>query len=340
MIDGAAQADIGVLITSARSGEFEDGFEKGGQTREHAILARTLGVNRIIVAVNKMDDETCKWSETRFNEIQKRMTPYLKACGFPEAEVKFIPISGLKGENVKFHVSDKEGKGFNECGSWYGPERPTLLQLLDTVEPPARNAASGLRVPLLDGYRDSGVMTTGKIEQGTVNQGMQAMLMPGKLKIKVVTVSVGEEEEVCSAPPGENVIMKMSGCEETDVVKGCVLCPIDDLIPVSNLFKAQIRVVELLEKRPILSPGYQAILHMHTASAEVMFESLLEVIDVATKKKKKNPTFIRNMSTVIAVLRVEKPVCLEEFAKCPQLGRLTIRDEEKTIAIGKVLEVM
>uniref|UniRef100_A0A8C9GE85 Tr-type G domain-containing protein n=1 Tax=Piliocolobus tephrosceles TaxID=591936 RepID=A0A8C9GE85_9PRIM len=101
MISGAAQADIGVLIISARKGEFETGFERGGQTREHTLLARTLGINQLIVAINKMDDPTCNWSESRYEDIQKKITPYIKSCGYNiNKDVYFVPISGLTGQNL------------------------------------------------------------------------------------------------------------------------------------------------------------------------------------------------------------------------------------------------
>jgi peptide chain release factor subunit 3 len=188
MISGAAQADVAVLIISgnrlyikecvvtlsdgfltARKGEFETGFEKGGQTREHAMLAKTLGVCQLIVAINKMDDPTCNWSEERFffllfsstfyscyiyhryREIEKKLTPYLRSCGYnPAKDIKFLPISGLSGENLKLHVSDPSFAS-SKNASWYPKSAPTLFTLLDNIKLPERNPKGPLRIPLLEG---------------------------------------------------------------------------------------------------------------------------------------------------------------------------------------------
>merc|ERR1711871_1422421 len=89
MIAGACQADVGVLVISARKGEFETGFERGGQTREHALLAKTLGVRMLVVVINKMDDPTVEWSQARFEECRDKLSPFLKSCGYViKTEVK------------------------------------------------------------------------------------------------------------------------------------------------------------------------------------------------------------------------------------------------------------
>ena len=94
MIGGASQADVGILVISARKGEYETGFEKGGQTREHAMLAKTQGVNKLVVAVNKMDDSTVEWSEERYKECTTKLTAFLKGVGYnPKTDVAFMPIS-------------------------------------------------------------------------------------------------------------------------------------------------------------------------------------------------------------------------------------------------------
>ena len=82
MIGGASQADVGVLVISARRGEYETGFEKGGQTREHAVLAKTQGVNKLVVVVNKMDDMTVDWSQERYKECTEKLSAFLKSVGY------------------------------------------------------------------------------------------------------------------------------------------------------------------------------------------------------------------------------------------------------------------
>jgi elongation factor 1-alpha len=94
MITGTSQADAAILIIAAGTGEFESGFSKEGQTKEHALLAFTMGVKQIIVAVNKMDDPSVKYGKDRFEEIKTEVTSYLKGIGFQDAKMQFIPISG------------------------------------------------------------------------------------------------------------------------------------------------------------------------------------------------------------------------------------------------------
>lgn len=105
MISGAAQADVAILVISARKGEFETGFERGGQTREHIMLVKTAGVSKLIVAINKMDDPTVNWEESRYNEIKDRLIPFIKASGYnPKTDVYFIPVSAYTGVNLKDRV--------------------------------------------------------------------------------------------------------------------------------------------------------------------------------------------------------------------------------------------
>ncbi|KAF8821414.1 putative elongation factor Tu [Cardiosporidium cionae] len=340
MISGAAQADVGVLIISARKGEFETGFEKGGQTREHALLAKTLGVNQLIVVVNKMDDPTCAWDEARYREIEAKLTPFLKGCGYnPLKDLVFIPISGLQGQNLREHVSDPSFKGYSKEASWYGLDRPTLLQVFDKIESSERSSGAHLRIPLLDGYKDSGVMVVGKVESGTINPGVTCLLMPQKEKIKVLSVFL-EDDEVSHALPGENVRLKIVGVEEEQISRGCVLCNVDNPCPIVTEFIGRVAIVEFLEHRPLLSAGYSCILHAHTAVEEVQFVKLLECIDKKTKKKSTNPQFVKSISIVTAHLQLNSPICLEVFDNFAQLGRFTLRDEGRTIAIGKVTSIV
>lgn len=163
MIAGAAQADVGVLVISARKGEFEAGFDRSGQTREHVLLAKTLGVKKLVVAVNKMDEDTVKWSEARFKDIVDRLSPYLKSVGYNvQRDVTFLPLSGLKGYNLK----DRAPEGV--C-PWYTGN--SLFEILDTIEISGRDANGPLRLPVLDKFNDRGCTITGKVESGRLVGG-------------------------------------------------------------------------------------------------------------------------------------------------------------------------
>jgi peptide chain release factor subunit 3 len=171
MIEGAAQADVGVLVISARKGEFETGFEKDGQTREHVLLAKTAGVKKILMVINKMDDPTVEWSKDRYDEIVNKMLPFMKASGFSKSDLNILPISGFTGANMKDPVSA------SEC-PWY-TDAP-LLQLLDSMELERANSGPFL-MPIADKAKDMGTIAMGKIESGAVKKGSSLMVMPYKV---------------------------------------------------------------------------------------------------------------------------------------------------------------
>eukprot|EP01053_Blabericola_migrator_P008522 Blabericola_migrator_1__8521@NODE_444_length_8414_cov_167_650533_g92_i1_p2_GENE_NODE_444_length_8414_cov_167_650533_g92_i1NODE_444_length_8414_cov_167_650533_g92_i1_p2_ORF_typecomplete_len508_score110_34GTP_EFTU/PF00009_27/1_4e45GTP_EFTU_D3/PF03143_17/4_7e28GTP_EFTU_D2/PF03144_25/3_1e03GTP_EFTU_D2/PF03144_25/0_00044MMR_HSR1/PF01926_23/0_0018FeoB_N/PF02421_18/3_4e02FeoB_N/PF02421_18/0_021AIG1/PF04548_16/0_038_NODE_444_length_8414_cov_167_650533_g92_i142725795 len=340
MLAGAAQADVGVLIISSRKGEFEAGFERGGQTREHAMLAKTLGVNQLIVAINKMDESTTQWDQGRYDEICRKLGPYLRSCGFnPAKDLHFLPMSGLSGQNVAEHVSDPKSRVYEPKASWYTTDKPTLFQLLTAIEPPKRDATAPLRVPLLAGHKDNGVVAVGKVESGVVMVDQPALLMPNRVKVKIVGVRLGEED-YAYARPGENVELRLLNIEEDAIKKGCVLSSIKQAIPIATLVEAQVVIVELLEHRPILTAGYKAVLHAHTVCEEIEIEKLIDAIHKSTKKKQRHPAFVKADMIVTCQLRLVQGTCLEPFSIAPQLGRFTLRDEGRTIAIGKVTKIL
>ncbi len=197
MLQGACQADYAGLVISAKVGEFEAGFEKDGRTREHALLAKSLGVHKLVVIINKMDEESVKWSKERYDKIKSDLSTFLKNCGYNlEKHVHWIPISGLTGEGLSEPISN------HKC-PWYSG--PTLLELLDSLENPPRNDTGPVRVPLLDRYKDQGIYVLGKIESGTVKYGGNYVIMPGKLNIEVGWLFDTEERGVPYAKPGESI---------------------------------------------------------------------------------------------------------------------------------------
>lgn len=339
MIAGAAQADVGVLIISARKGEFEAGFEKGGQTREHAVLAKTLGVTHLVVAINKMDEPTVEWSQERYSTIEKALTQYLKSCGYAPNTVHFLPLSGYTGQNLKVKASDPCWGESAKKASWWGPDKPTLFEILNSLTPPDRNPKAPIRVPLLEGFRDGAVCSVGKVEQGTLVARMDTVIMPGNVKTKITGVLVNETE-VKYAVPGENVVIRLQGCEESDIPRGSVLCPANNLCSVARVLRVQALIIELLETRPILTAGYGCVLHCHTAMEEALIIKLVESVDKATKKKKINPPFVKANTLVVFEVELTQPIAVETFTVCQQLGRVTLRDEGKTIAIGKIMAIV
>eukprot|EP01138_Halocafeteria_seosinensis_P002295 gb/GECG01002351.1/.p1 GENE.gb/GECG01002351.1/~~gb/GECG01002351.1/.p1 ORF type:complete len:593 (+),score=109.41 gb/GECG01002351.1/:1-1779(+) len=329
MIQGAAQADIGVLVISARKGEFETGYERGGQTREHALLAKTLGVKELVVVVNKMDDQTVEWNEDRYNTIEQRIASFLKKNGFKKKNIRFVPISAITGDNI-FKPVPKE-----TC-DWYNGD--TLLTMLDNIVIDGRDPNAPLRIPILDKLADRGTVALGKVETGTVRVGQKVTIYPGAYSGSVDAITIGDsaEDTVDAAFPGENVEIKLKGIHEDHIKKGFVLTDKEHPVPVVNRFKAQLQVLEL-EHRGVFSAGYNAILHIHTMEQEVTVDKLTKFINMEKKEEKANPKFITSNQTCECNMSVPLSIPCEKYEKMPQMGRFTIRDEGRTIAIGKII---
>ncbi|KAG0469491.1 hypothetical protein HPP92_016191 [Vanilla planifolia] len=335
MISGASQAEVGVLVISARKGEFETGYEKGGQTREHVQLSKTLGVSKLVVVVNKMDDPTVHWSKERYDEIEAKMIPFLKSSGYNvKKDVHFLPISGLIGSNMATRVDKKI------CSWWDGP---CLFEVLDVIEIPLRDPKGPVRMPIIDKYKDMGTILMGKIDSGTIHEGDSLWVMPNKVLVKVISIYC-DENRARRAGPGENVRVKLSGVEEEDILSGFVLSSIVNPVNAVSEFNAQLQILELLENA-IFTAGYKAILHIHSIVEECEIVELIEEIDVRKKKgadpkkskSKRKPLFVKNGAVVVCRIQVSNLICIEKFSDFPQLGRFTLRTEGKTIAVGKVV---
>lgn len=330
MISGASQADVGVLVISARKGEFETGFEKGGQTREHAILAKTAGVKRLIVVVNKMDDPTVKWDQGRYDEIIGKLSPFLKQCGWnPKTETDFMPVSGFSGANLKDPVT-------KDVCSWYSG--PSLLQLLDSIEGIDRKNDGPFLMPVNEKYKDLGTIVAGKIESGRVRKGKQLLMMPTRKPCEVLAIFSEQDDELDGAQCGDNVRLKVKNIEEEDISPGFVLSDPREPIKAVTAFEAQLMI---MDHKNIICPGYNAVLHIHNLAAEVTIGALLHLIDKKTNRRsKKPPMFVKKGQVATARLEANQYLCLETYADYPQLGRFTLRDEGKTIAMGKVTKLI
>lgn len=330
MISGASQADIAILVISARKGEFETGFERGGQTREHAMLVKTAGVSKLIVVINKMDDITVEWQQSRYDEIVNKLTPFLKLTGFnPSKDITFIPVSGYTGANIK----DRIGKA--KC-PWY--EGPSLLELLDGMQLTDRKYNAPLMMPISEKYKDMGSVVVGKLESGKVMKGDTVLMMPNKTAVEVSAIYNEMEDEVPRALCGDNVRIRLKGIEDEDVLCGFVLTDVHKPIHTVTRFEAKLAVVD---SKNIICAGYGAVMHVHTLAEECTLASLLHYYDKKTgKKSRRPPQYAKKGMKVIAVLETSAPICVETFKDHPQLGRFTLRDEGKTIAIGKIIKLM
>ncbi|XP_017012105.2 eukaryotic peptide chain release factor GTP-binding subunit ERF3A isoform X1 [Drosophila takahashii] len=329
MIGGAAQADLAVLVISARKGEFETGFDRGGQTREHAMLAKTAGVKHLVVLVNKMDDPTVSWDQTRYNECKDKILPYLKKLGFnPAKDLTFMPCSGLSGYGLKDQVPE------TLC-PWY--RGPAFIPFIDELPSLNRKSDGPFIMPIVDKYKDMGTVVMGKVESGTARKGQNLLVMPNRTQVAVDQL-FSDDFEVTSVGPGENVKIKLKGIEEEDVSPGFVLCDAANPIKTGKIFDAQ---VVILEHKSIICAGYSAVMHIHCAAEEVTVKALICLVDKKTgDKSKTRPRFVKQDQVAIMRIECSGMICLEQFKLFPQMGRFTLRDENKTIAIGKVLKVV
>jgi len=343
MITGTSQADCAVLIVAAGTGEFEAGISKNGQTREHALLAFTLGVKQMIVAINKMDSTEPKYSEQRFNEIKKEVSNYLKKVGYDPKKVPFVPISGWVGDNMVDATTNmtwykgwsrdaitKDGKA--EKGN-------TLVEALNKIEPPKRPTDMPLRLPLQDVYKIGGIGTVpvGRVETGIIRPGLIATFAPTGLTTEVKSVEM-HHQALEEALPGDNVGFNVKNVSVKEIKRGNVAGNSKQDPPkAANNFTAQVIV---LNHPGQINAGYAPVLDCHTAHIACKFSELKEKIDRRSGKKlEDNPKFVKSGDAAIAVLTPQKPMCVESFKEYPPLGRFAVRDMRQTVAVGVIKSV-
>ena len=230
---------------------------------------------------------------------------------------------------------------FGWCASPpHGGVPPTFLQALDTMPPLDRDKSSPLRLPILSKYKDMGTVIEGKVEQGTIKPGDKLWVMPNRVPVEVLKTHL-DQDEVSYLIGGENARVTLKGIEDEDIQPGYVLCPRGELsCPTVRRFECQLAIVELLEHKSIFTAGYTAILHVHAIAEECSIVRLTAQVDKKTgKKSKKAPMFVKSGAVITCVIETEQVVTVEPFDLCPQLGRFTLRDEGKTIGIGKVLDL-
>ena len=330
MISGASQAEYAALVISARISEFETGFERGGQTREHAMLAKSFGVTKLVVIVNKMDDPSVNWSQERYEQIRRDMIPYLvETCKYNiDKDIEWVPISGITGENILVAV----GK---DRAPWYNG--PTLFEVFDNLPIPSRSSEDPLRIPIIDRIKDQGLTIYGKVESGLAVKGLRVVIMPSRAKGEIVEIVGGEDTKLLYAHPGENVKMRIKVSEEIDVFRGFVICDVHSVCHSGTEFKADVQFLELPDSKMIVTAGYRCVMHLHTAIEECEVSEVIALFD-AEKKKKVKAAFARSGQRVILKIKTNTDVCLEKYSFLAQLGRFVLRDKGVTVALGKIIE--
>nr|Q04634.1 RecName: Full=Elongation factor 1-alpha; Short=EF-1-alpha; AltName: Full=14 nm filament-associated protein [Tetrahymena pyriformis]BAA01856.1 elongation factor 1 alpha [Tetrahymena pyriformis] len=328
MITGTSQADVAILMIASPQGEFEAGISKDGQTREHALLAFTLGVKQMIVCLNKMDEKTVNFSEERYQEIKKELSDYLKKVGYKPDTIPFIPISGFNGDNMLERSTN---------APWY--KGPILVEALDALEPPKRPVDKPLRLPLQDVYKIGGIGTVpvGRVETGVIKPGMSIQFAPNKVIAECKSVEM-HHEQLPEAVPGDNVGFNIKGVSVKDIRRGNVASDAkNDPAKEAATFYSQ---VIIMNHPGQIQAGYTPVLDCHTAHIACKFETIHDKIDRRTgKSQEENPKFIKNGDAALVTLIPTKALCVEVFQEYPPLGRYAVRDMKQTVAVGVIKKV-
>lgn len=328
MITGAAQADVAVLVVDASRGEFEAGFEAGGQTREHALLVRSLGVTQLAVAVNKMDQ--VNWQQERFQEIVSKLGHFLKQAGFKDSDVFYIPTSGLSGENLASRSS------VSQLTSWFSG--PSLVEQIDAFKAPQRSVDQPFRLCVSDVFKDqgSGFCVTGKIEAGFIQTGDKILAMPPNETCTVKGISL-HDEALDWAAAGDHVSLTVTGMDIIKINVGCVFCDPREPIRVCSRFRARVLLFNI--EVPI-TQGFPVLLHYQTVSEPATIKKLISVLHKSSGEilKKKPKCLTKGMNAVVEV-QTQRPVSLELYKDYKELGRFMLRYVGSTIAAGVVTEI-
>jgi len=318
MITGASQADAAVLVVSAKEGVMP-------QTKEHSFLAKTLGIQQLLVAINKMD--TVNYEEAKYNEVKNDVSKLLSGIGYKTDEITFIPISAYMGDNLK----DKSDKT-----PWY--KGKTFLASLDDFKPPEKPIDKPLRLPIQDAYTITGVGTVpvGRVETGVIKPGMKVVFMPSNVSGEVKTIEM-HHEPLSQALPGDNIGFNVRGVGKKDVKRGDVVGPADNPPTVAEDFTAQIVV---LQHPSAITVGYTPVFHVHTAQVACTFTELIKKVDPKTgETAEEKPQFLKTGDVAVVKIKPTKLLCIESAKEFPQLGRFAVRDMGQTVAAGMVISV-
>ena len=325
MITGASQADAGVLVVS---GNPSDGIQ--AQTKEHVFLARTLGVNQLIIYINKMD--MAKYEEKRFNEVKEQVSTLLKSVGYKPEDIQFVPGASLLGDNL---VNKSENM------PWY--KGKTLLESFDELKEPEKPTDLPLRLPIQDVYKITGigVVPVGRVETGVMKVNDKVIVVPGR-EGKGVTGEVKSiemhHEQMQQAEPGDNIGFNVRGIGEKDIARGDVLGHTDNVPTIATEFTAQ---MVILNHPTVVTKGYTPVFHIHTAQVACQIMEIVKKLDPATgETKEEKPDFIKNGDAAIVKLKPVSPLVIERQKDIPQMARFAIRDSGTTVAAGMCIDLV
>lgn len=318
MITGASQADAAVLVVAANDGIMP-------QTKEHIFLSRTLGINQIVIAINKMD--VVDYSEEKYNELKEEISNLIKTVGYKPSDVPFVPLSAFEGDNIKDPSPNT---------SWY--KGPTLLDTLEAFKAPEKPTSLPLRVPIQDVYSITGVGTVpvGRIETGIMKKGENVIFEPSSASGEVKSIEM-HHEMLDMAEPGDNVGFNVRGVGKNDIRRGDVAGHTDNAPTVAKEFDAQIVV---LQHPGVITVGYTPVFHCHTAQVACTFLELTTKLNPATgQAEESNPDFLKTGNAAIVKVKPTKPMVIENIKDIPHMGRFAIRDMGQTVAAGMCINI-
>lgn len=344
MISGAGQADCAILVINSIKGEFETGFEQGGQTREHSLLVKSLGVSQLVVAVNKMD--MCEWSKERFMEICKKMGSFLvKQCGFKESEIMFVPCSGLNGENLtKASTSENLISWYNTASlkEMNNLKPLTLLECINQFKPGEKPIDKPLRFCISDifkGPQSSAISLAGKMEAGSVKTGDKICIVPSNETGIVKSITLTDEVPLTQCFAGDNVILNVNNIDMNNMNIGDFVCDSTSFpMPVSDKLKAKIVVFNL--DIPLIK-GFPVVFHYKSMNEAAVIKKIISQIDKSTGEVvKEKPRFLTKGQSAIVEIKINKPLCMELYQNYRELGRFMLRNSSTTIAAGMIVEIL
>jgi elongation factor 1-alpha len=327
MITGASEADAGVLVISAKKGETEVGLGPGGQSREHAFLMRTLGVNQLVVFLSKFDDQLVNYNQDRYDELKPEAEKLIKQVGYDASKIAIVPGSGWLGDNL-VKRSDKM--------PWY--KGPTLYEALDNLVQPEKPTNKPLRIPVQDVYTITGVGTVpvGRVETGKFKVGEKVIIAPSMIVAEVKSIET-HHAAITEAEPGDNIGFNLRGISKQDIRRGDVIGPSDNPPTVVKEFIAQIFVIF---HPTAIAPGYTPVLHAHTTQVAAQVTEIISKLDPRSGEPvEEKPKSIKVGDAAIVRIQPLRPLCVETFKDFPELGRFALRDMGTTIAAGVIKEV-
>ena len=325
MITGASQADVGVLVVAAND-------SVSAQTKEHVYLSKTLGVNQMLVAINKMDISGVDYSEEKYNKVKADVSELLKTVGYNPDEIPFLAIASLQGDNI-VTKSDKM--------PWY--TGPTLVEAMNKITPPEKPTGLPLRLPIQDVYNITGigVVPVGRVETGVMKIGDKVMVVPGRegkgVPGEVKSIEM-HHEQFTEAEPGDNIGFNVRGIGKKDIQRGDVLGHADNVPTVATEFTAQLVV---LNHPTVITVGYTPVFHIHTAQVACQVIAIEKKLNPATGEVlAENPDFIKNGDAAIVRIKPVQPLVIEKQKEIPQLSRFAIRDSGSTVAAGMCIDLV